>query len=151
MFKIYQAVFFSYLFILLGSVCYSNEKKNFIILFADDLGPLHLGYKDNNFHTPNIDLLKMESLYFPRAYIASPSCSPSRATLVTGRHPAAIKMTRHIPGDKKYGFDENHVTDQEFNLFGRGKTKFPSRNWLPLNEITYAETLQSIGYHNVFA
>lgn len=126
------------------------ESPNIVLLFVDDLGWYDLGYRNNKFETPNIDRLAHESLDFQRAYIASPTCSPSRATLLTGKHPARLQIVRHIPNSTRYGFDEFGRTDEEFHLWDGDPVKFPSRNWLPLEHTTYAEALAELGYHNQF-
>ncbi len=127
-----------------------EEKPNIILFFIDDLGWADLGFRNSVFETPNIDKLAKVSLSFEQAYIASPSCSPSRATLLTGQHPARLKMVRHIPGGKKNGFDLFDRTTVEFNYLKRDPAQFPSRNWLPLENITYAEALEKVGYYNLF-
>lgn len=125
-------------------------KPNIVLLFVDDLGWNDLGYRNAMFETPNIDQLAREGVDFQRAYIASPTCSPSRATLLTGKHPARLQMVRHIPNDTKHGFDKFGRTDQEFNLWERDPAQFPCRNWLPLEHTTYAEALGELGYFNQF-
>ena len=137
------------------SSCSQNEEKkqnkpNIILFFVDDLGWSDLGFRNSVFETPNIDKLAKSSLSFEQAYIASPTCSPSRATLLTGQHPARLKMVRHIPGGKKNGFDKFDRTEVEFNYLERDPAQFPSRNWLPLENVTYAEALSDLGYYNLF-
>jgi arylsulfatase A-like enzyme len=109
-----------------------------------------LGYRNDKFETPSIDALAAQSVDFQRAYIASPTCSPSRATLLTGKHPARLRMVRHVPNKEEHGFDPFGRTDQEFHQLEGDPAKFPSRNWLPLEHTTYAEALADLGYHNEF-
>jgi arylsulfatase A-like enzyme len=137
------------------SSCSQNEEKkqnkpNIILFFVDDLGWSDLGFRNPVFETPNIDALAKSGISFNQAYIASPTCSPSRATLLTGKHPARLQMVRHIPGGKKNGFDKFDRTEVEFNYLERDPAQFPSRNWLPLEHTTYAEALSSLGYYNLF-
>lgn len=127
-----------------------TKKPNIVLFFVDDLGWADLGFRNPIFETPNIDKLAKKGLSFEQAYIASPTCSPSRATLMTGQHPARIKMVRHIPGGAKNGFDKFDRTDIEFNYLERDPAQFPSRNWLPLEDTTYAEALADLGYYNLF-
>ena len=91
-----------------ASPVWANEKPNIVLFFVDDLGWNNLGYRNPGlFETPNIDTLAKDGLDFRQCYIASPTCSPSRSTLVTGKHPARLKMVRHIPGGPKHpDFDE---------------------------------------------
>lgn len=125
-------------------------KPNIVLFFVDDLGWADLGFRSPVFETPNIDALAKSGISFEQAYIASPTCSPSRATLITGKHPARLKMVRHIPGGKKNGFDRQGNTKQEFHYLERDPAQFPSRNWLPLEHVSYAEALSNEGYYNLF-
>lgn len=62
-----------------------DGRPNFIVFMADDLGYGDLGFTGNkDVHTPNIDALARESVYFPNFYV-SPVCAPTRAALLTGR------------------------------------------------------------------
>ena len=126
-------------------------KPNIILFFVDDMGWTDLGFRNPAFESPNIDLLAADSVDFEQAYIASPTCSPSRSTLVTGKHPARLKMVRHIPAGPKFpDFDKFGRTDKEFNLWSADPAQFPCRNWLPLEHTTYAEALKQQGYYNYF-
>lgn len=127
-----------------------SSKPNIILFFVDDLGWSDLGFRNPIFETPNIDALAQSGINFNQAYIASPTCSPSRATLLTGQHPARLKMVRHIPAGKNYGFDQFDRTENEFHLLEKDPAQFPSRNWLPLENTSYAEALAELGYYNLF-
>jgi arylsulfatase A-like enzyme len=128
----------------------ATSKPNIILFFVDDLGWADLGFRNPIFETPNIDALAKAGINFDQAYIASPTCSPSRATLLTGQHPARLKMVRHIPAGKNFGFDPFDRTDIEFHNLPTDPAQFPSRNWLPLENTTYAEALKNEGYYNLF-
>jgi len=125
-------------------------QPNIVLFFVDDLGWSDIGMRNELLETPNIDKLASAGLSFEQAYIATPTCSPSRATLLTGQHPARLKMVRHIPGGKKYGFTPEGQTNEEFHYLERDPAQFPSRNWLPLEHTTYAEALSGLGYYNLF-
>ncbi len=130
----------------------ANTSPNVVLFLVDDLGWADLGYRNPDvFESPNIDKLAAEGTDFTQAYIACPTCSPSRATLLTGQHPTRIGFARHIyTGDPKAGFDKTGRTTQEFAVFDQDPAQFPSRNWLPLELTTYAEALNERGYHNEF-
>ncbi|SED14004.1 Arylsulfatase A [Tenacibaculum sp. MAR_2009_124] len=127
-----------------------KTRPNIVLFFVDDLGWSDLGMRNPVFETPNIDKLAKSGVSFEQAYIASPTCSPSRATLLTGKHPARLKLVRHIPHGEKKGFDRFGRTTKEFHTLKRDPAQFPSRNWLPLENITYAEALSKLGYYNLF-
>ncbi|MEM9185134.1 MAG: sulfatase [Planctomycetota bacterium] len=67
---------------------------NVVLILADDLGWVDTGCYGSNFHkTPNIDRLRERSMKFTNAYSASPLCSPTRASVLTGLEPARIGIT----------------------------------------------------------
>ena len=67
-----------------------RESPNIIILLADDLGYGDLGFSGHpTSFTPNLDILAASSLYLTNFYVASPVCSPSRASLLTGKYPVS--------------------------------------------------------------
>ena len=86
--------------LLLGSqvTAFSQEQPNIVMLFVDDLGWADLGYNNPVFDTPNINKLKSDGLYFSRAYVASATSSPSRASLLTGKESLRCGFVRHIYG-----------------------------------------------------
>ena len=62
---------------------------NIVLLVADDLGSHDLGCDGHSSHqTPVLDALAASGLHFTAAYAAASVCSPSRAALLTGQHPA---------------------------------------------------------------
>ena len=144
------------LLILVNSVESQNQtsnkgiKPNVVLFFVDDLGWSDLGFRNPVFESPNIDQLAQSGLSFEQAYIPTPTCSPSRATLYTGKHPARLQLVRHIPEGKEKGFTDLNASSNEFNLLKTDPAQFPSRNWLPLEHITYAEALKELGYNTPF-
>lgn len=128
--------------------CKSEEVKqpNIVLLFVDDLGWADLGYRNQLFNTPNVNSLKEAGMNFDRAYVATPTCSPSRASILTGKEPVRMGMSRHITHeDKKTGRNS-----KEYNYWPKDPVDRPSRNWIPLEEVTYAEKLKEYGYYNKF-
>ena len=64
------------------------EPLNILLFLADDWSYPHAGaYGDGVIKTPNFDALAAGGMLFTNAYCASPSCSPSRASILTGRYP----------------------------------------------------------------
>ena len=73
----------------------ASEKPNILFVLSDDQSAAHVGcYGNPDVQTPNIDKLAREGMRFERAYVASPQCVPSRASIMTGRSPVALDMTR---------------------------------------------------------
>tara|TARA_R110002049_G_scaffold285698_4_gene467012 strand:- start:157708 stop:159108 length:1401 start_codon:yes stop_codon:yes gene_type:complete len=138
--------------LMLTGATFADERPNIVLFFVDDLGWNNLGYRNPElFTTPHIDRLATEGMDFSQCYVASPTCSPSRATLLTGKHPARLRIVRHIPGGPKHpDFDEFGRTDVEFNHWESDPAQFPCRNWLPLDQVTYAEALRDEGYFHLF-
>lgn len=70
---------------------------NVVFILADDLGWRDLGCCGSHYHeSPNIDRLAGRTLRFTQAYSASPLCSPTRSSIMTGLFPARIGIT--VPG-----------------------------------------------------
>lgn len=64
------------------------KKPNIILIMADDHGWFDTGFNGNKeIRTPNMDALASEGIIFDRFYSASAVCSPTRASLITGRNP----------------------------------------------------------------
>ena len=86
--------------VLCGQSC-AAEKPNVIFILCDDLGWRDVGCFGSTFHeTPNIDRLATRGVRFTQAYAASPLCSPTRSSILTGQYPARIGITSpacHLP------------------------------------------------------
>jgi uncharacterized sulfatase len=82
-------------------------RPNIVVFLADDLGWAECSvYGGKNIRTPNVDRLAAEGLTFTHAFVASPSCAPSRAALLTGLEPmrngAMLNHSRPHAGVKKW-------------------------------------------------
>ena len=72
------------------------ERPNVILVMADDQGWGDTGYNGHPVvKTPNLDAMANDGLVFNRFYAAAPVCSPTRGSVLTGRHPNRIKITNH--------------------------------------------------------
>ena len=108
------------------------KKPNIVLIIADDLGYSQLGcYGSDYYKTPHIDNLAKSGMRFTNAYSAAPVCSPTRASIVTGKYPARLNITDYIPGDKN---KSELLEIPEWQKF------------LPLEELTIGEVLKSEGY-----
>ncbi len=64
------------------------ERPNFVLCMADDQGWGDVGYNGHPvLKTPTLDAMAAANLRFDRFYAAAPVCSPTRGSVVTGRHP----------------------------------------------------------------
>ena len=79
-----------------------NRTPNILFILADDLGWKDLSCMGSSFYeTPNLDRLAREGMRFTDAYAACPVCSPTRASIMTGKYPANIGVTNFIGGHAK--------------------------------------------------
>ncbi|MBB6729845.1 sulfatase-like hydrolase/transferase [Cohnella zeiphila] len=100
----------------------NRRKPNILIIYCDDLGYGDLGcYGSEDAKTPHLDRLASEGIRFTNWYSNSPVCSPSRAALLTGRHPARAGV--------------NEILGAKRGLHG-----------LPETEVTLAKALRAAGY-----
>ena len=97
-------------FVVLGHLAgtaLASETPNIIIFYVDDLGwqDVQLNELDEPcpYETPNLIKLAKSGMNFTQAYSPAPTCSPSRAGIITGQHPAKIKMTHVDLGSIKVG------------------------------------------------
>ena len=72
---------------------------NVVLILADDLGQRDLGCYGSTYHrTPNLDAFAKANVKLTDSYSASPVCSPTRAALLTGKHPARLHLTDWLDG-----------------------------------------------------
>jgi len=72
---------------------------NIVLILMDDLGWTDLGCAGSPFYeTPSLDLLARQGMRFTNAYASCPVCSPTRASVMTGKYPARVQITNFIAG-----------------------------------------------------
>ncbi|MGB7325944.1 MAG: sulfatase-like hydrolase/transferase, partial [Rubripirellula sp.] len=99
----------------------ADDRPNIIMLLADDLGHGDLScFGSPAVKTPHLDRLADKGMLFSRFYAGSAVCSPTRASVLTGRYPLRFGITKH------------------FNDVNR---------WLPESATTVAELLGDAGYN----
>jgi uncharacterized sulfatase len=109
-----------------------TNRPNFLFILADDLGWSQVGcYGSDFYETPNIDRLARAGMRFTDAYAACPVCSPTRASIMTGKYPARLHLTDFIAGGS---FPYEKYNQPEW------------QKYLPLEEVTIAEVLKTAGY-----
>ena len=112
---------------------HATRPPNVVFVLVDDLGWADLGCYGSTFHeTPNLDRLAAGGMRFTQAYAASPLCSPTRAAILTGKHPARLHLTTYLPGRPD--------SPAQKLLHPR------IHRQLPLDETTLAEALKAAGY-----
>ena len=114
------------------------KQTNFLFFLVDDMGWADIGANGSKFHeTPNIDRLARSGMRFTQGYAAGSVCSPTRASIMTGRHPVRVNITDWIPGQS------NRKTNPLLHP--------DDLSHLPLAEVTIAEALKEHGYQTFFA
>jgi arylsulfatase A-like enzyme len=105
-------------------------RPNIIVILIDDLGWRDLGcYGSTFYETPQLDRLAAQGMRFTDAYAAAPVCSPTRASLLTGKYPATVGVTDWIGGH------------------GVGRLcDVPYFSHLPRQEVSLARALHEGGY-----
>jgi N-acetylgalactosamine-6-sulfatase len=97
----------------------ADDRPNIVLLLADDLGDGDLAcFGSPAVKTPHLDKLASEGMRFSRFYSASAVCSPTRASVLTGRYPLRLGITKHF-GDVKESLPESATTVAEL-LKGAG-------------------------------
>jgi arylsulfatase A-like enzyme len=139
-------LFFCVLTLLFSGSCNGprsiQQKPNIVFILVDDLGWRDTGCYGSDFHeTPNIDRLAEGSMRFTSAYAACPVCSPTRASIMTGKYPARTGITDWIPGRQANAGPQpcDKLIPRDFDLD------------MDLEEVTIAESLREAGYHTFFA
>ncbi len=106
------------------------NKPNFVFILIDDMGWRDIGcYGSPFYETPNLDKFAQEGMRFTDAYASCPVCSPTRASILTGKYPATVGITNYIPGNERG------------KLIGA-----PYLHYLPFEEKTIADALKDAGY-----
>ena len=122
-----------------------ERKPNVVLILVDDMGWADVGYNGSKlYETPNIDRLAQQGMTFAQAY-TSPLCSPTRASLLTGKNPARLHLTDaiHPMSRSMSGKTAEKVGSAEPYM----KVVVPGFvNHLPLGEVTVAEVLKREGY-----
>lgn len=129
-----QTLLLAFISLLLALPVNGQDQRppNVILVLIDDLGATDLGcYGSKYYETPHIDALAKDGMKFTQAYSACTVCSPTRASILTGKTPARLHLTDWIAGHDR---PNARMTIPEW-------TKF-----LPEEEETLAERLKSAGY-----
>jgi len=111
-----------------------SDKPNFVFILVDDLGWSDIGCFGSDLHqTPNIDQFALQGMRFTDAYAAAPVCTPTRASIMTGKYPARLGMT--------IWYEASANPPQNRKLIPP-----VAKGNLPHEEVTIAEVLKQAGY-----
>lgn len=131
--------------VLAGAVLATHAaatKPNLLFILADDLGYMDIGANNPKtfYETPNIDSLAAKGMRFTAGYAACPVCSPTRASILTGKYPPRTGITDYI------GAAQPGAWKRPTKLLPA-----PYQGKLALGETTLAEALKANGYATFFA
>lgn len=118
-----------------------SERPNVVFILADDLGWRDLSNEGSTFYeSPHIDRIANEGMKFTRGYATCQVCSPSRASLMTGKYPARLDITDWIGA-------------AEGEQWKRNTKLLPAtyNHQLPSDDTTLAEAFREAGYRTFFA
>ena len=117
-----------------------SKKPNFVFFLCDDLGWRDLACFGSSFYdTPNLDKFRTGAMKFTDAYAACPVCSPTRASIMTGKYPARTGVTDYIGAAQPAGWKRNTIC-----------LPAPYQTQLALDEVTLGEALKQAGYATGF-
>ena len=147
--------------ILLLLVCFTTLAKgnnnaksplNVIVVLVDDLGWMDLSVQGSDFYkTPHIDRLAATGARFTDGYAACAVCSPTRAALMTGRHPHRLGITDWIRAEFQLGGRQGPNSDEPgYHDAGLNYLTPINNSFLPHKELTVAELVKSKGYATCF-
>ena len=136
----------------------SSDQPNIIVILVDDLGFNEVstyggGMAKGKFKTPHIDQLAADGVLCKNGYSTTAVCSPSRASLLTGRYSSRFgyEFTPTAKGFGKFiaGFHEKRVRSYIYNQEADEALPDVKEMGLPPAEITIAEMLRPQGYHSI--
>ncbi len=117
------------------------KQPNILFILADDLGWRDLSGEGSTFYeSPNIDRIADEGVRFTQGYATCQVCSPSRASLMTGKYPARVDISNYIGAAEREAWKRN--TKLLPPAYAHG---------LPHEDTTLAEAFKKAGYTTFFA
>lgn len=120
-------------------------RPNVLFFLVDDLGWTDIGAFGSTFYeTPHVDALTKKGVKFTNAYAACPVCSPTRASIMTGKYPARMYTTDWFGAPQPTEVSKPGAKNKPL-------LPAPYEENMPLSEITLAEALKSNGYSTFFA
>lgn len=129
--------------------CQKSYQPNFVFFLVDDLGYMDVGFNNPGtfYETPNLDQLASEGMKFTNAYAACPVCSPTRASILSGKYPARLQTTDYFGAEQPEA-----ILEKEMKYY-LSRPLLPAHylDRLPLEEVTIAEALKEAGYATFFA
>jgi arylsulfatase A-like enzyme len=86
----------TFVLLVLTAICIADDKPNVILVMADDQGYGDAGFTGHpTLRTPGMDAMAAAGVVFNRFYAGAPVCSPTRASVMTGRTPVRVNVPNH--------------------------------------------------------
>ncbi len=135
--------------ILITVGCSKDYQPNFVFFLVDDLGYMDVGFNNPEtfYETPNLDRLAAEGMTFTNGYAACPVCSPTRASIMSGKYPARLNTTDYFGAPQV----DQLLKNKPAYWMSKPMLPAPYLDKLPLEEVTIAEALKEAGYATFFA
>ncbi|MBW3540814.1 MAG: sulfatase [Planctomycetes bacterium] len=122
-----------------------TSRPNVVLFLVDDMGWMDSAVDGSRYYeTPHIDRLAARGIRFTDAYAANPLCSPTRASILTGKYPARLGLT--TAAGHRPPLPEDAPRYPEKVARNRPLLTPESLHHLPLSEYTLAEALRDAGY-----
>ncbi len=114
-------------------------KKNVLLITSDQHHFACMGYNDPQVKTPNLDRLAARGMIFERAYCPNPTCTPTRASIITGMYPSqhgAYSLGTKLP-------EHVHVVGSDFKSAGYRTALVGKAHFQPLKATKAYPSLES--------
>ncbi|NNE75872.1 MAG: sulfatase, partial [Pricia sp.] len=156
------ALFIASIILLLFTSCESEEIQeappNIVLFLVDDMGWQDTSVPfwtdrtpfNDRYHTPNMERLAKEGMKFTQAY-ATPVCSPTRVSLMTGMNAARHRVTNWtLQKDSKKAMEKNHDS-LEFPMWNVNGLSPIAGDSFAVHAMPLAQALHDIGYYTIHA
>ena len=116
-----------------------DKKPNILLITSDQQHRNTIGRFNREIKTPNLDRLCEEGIYFDRAYTVNPTCTPARASLITGKYPS-----QHGAWTLGTKLSENeHTIGQDFTKAGYRTALIGKAHFQPLSHTEHYTSIES--------
>lgn len=136
-----RTLFLFLLVLFFACLAVAKDRPNVVFILVDDLGRTDIGVDGSTFYeTPNIDRLANSGMRFTDGYATCQVCSPSRASILTGKYTPRHGITDWIGAASGLKWNRNdRILPAEYN------------HNLPAEDITLAEAMRAGGYKTFYA
>ena len=116
-----------------------SDRPNILLITSDQQHWNTLGRANPDIHTPNLDRLAEGGTTFTRAYVPNPTCTPTRASIITGQYPS--QHGAYSLGTKL--MEDVHTVGEDFTAAGYRTALVGKAHFQPLREVDGYTSLES--------